>query len=42
MKPEASVIVKATERLRTKDEVLFIATDEKNKAFFDPFRKDHK
>lgn len=42
MKPEAPTIVEATSDLVMPGEVLYIATDERDKSFFDPFREDHR
>ncbi|CAN0257201.1 unnamed protein product, partial [Laminaria digitata] len=42
MKPPASTILGATVDLINPGEVLYIATDERDKSFFDPFLEDHR
>ncbi len=42
MKPPAETIQQATADLIRPGEVLYIATDEKNKQFFDPLAEDRR
>ena len=42
MKPPATTILNATTGVVKPGEVLYIATDERDKSFFDPFRDDHR
>lgn len=42
MKPPAETILNATATLLLPKEVLYIATDERDKSFFNPFTQDHR